>query len=73
MRGIEIAQKSEMPPINEIGAKLGLLGDVLIQCSSHKVKLSCEYVKKNVENLVLGKCKMLTKYSQQLTALTLKG
>jgi hypothetical protein len=73
MSGFGIAEKSEMPPINEIGAKLVLLGDILIQCSSHKVKLSYEYVKKNVENLVLGKCKMLTKYSQQLTALLLKG
>ena len=73
MIGIGIAQKPKIQPINEAGAKPGLLGNFLIQCSSHKVKLSCEYVKKNVENLVLGKCKMLTKYSQQLTALTLKG
>jgi hypothetical protein len=73
MSGIGIAQKPKMQPINEAGPKHGLLGDILIQCSSHKVKLSYEYVKKNVENLVLGKCKTLMKYSQQLTALIMKG
>jgi len=46
MSGIGIAQKPKMQPINEAGAKPGLLGDFLIQCSSHKVKLSYEYVKK---------------------------
>ena len=73
MSGIGIAQKPKMQPINEAGAKPGLLGVFLIQCSSHKVKLSYEYFKKNVENLVLGKCKTLMKYSQQLTALIMKG
>ncbi len=46
MSDIEIARKAEMRPITEIGAKLGVPGDALIQYGPHKAKLSYEYIKK---------------------------
>jgi len=46
MSDIEIARKAELLPITEIGAKLGVGGDQLIQYGPHKAKLSYEYIKK---------------------------
>ena len=46
MSDIEIARKTEMQPITEIGAKLGVDGDALIQYGPYKAKLSYEYIKK---------------------------
>ena len=46
MSDIEIARKAEMQPITEIGAKLGVNDDALIQYGPYKAKLSYEYIKK---------------------------
>ena len=55
MSNIEIAQKAEMHRIIKTGSKLGLSGDALIQYGLHKVKLSNEYIKENIESLFYGK------------------
>jgi formate--tetrahydrofolate ligase len=42
---IEIARESKMQPIAEIGAKLGIPADALMQYGPHKAKVSFDYIK----------------------------
>ncbi len=42
---IEIAREAKMAPVAEVGAKLGIPGDQLLQFGPHKAKLSMDYVK----------------------------
>ncbi|MGI9515073.1 MAG: formate--tetrahydrofolate ligase [Anderseniella sp.] len=42
---IEIAREAQMMPVAEVGAKLGIPGDQLLQYGPHKAKLSMDYVK----------------------------
>ena len=43
---IEIAREATMQPITEIGAKLDIPADALLQYGPHKAKLSYDYIKK---------------------------
>ena len=42
---IEIAREATMVPVAEVGSKLGIPGDQLLQYGPHKAKLSMDYVK----------------------------
>ncbi len=42
---IEIAREATMIPVAEVGSKLGIPGDQLLQYGPHKAKLSMDYVK----------------------------
>ncbi|MEM7044278.1 MAG: formate--tetrahydrofolate ligase [Pseudomonadota bacterium] len=42
---IEIAREATMMPVAEVGSKLGIPGDQLLQYGPHKAKLSMDYVK----------------------------
>ena len=42
---IEIAREATMMPVAEVGSKLGIPGDQLLQFGPHKAKLSMDYVK----------------------------
>jgi len=41
---IEIAREAKMRPIGEVGERLGIPGDALIQYGSHKAKVSAEFI-----------------------------
>jgi formate--tetrahydrofolate ligase len=42
---IEIARDAKMKPIAEIGAKIGIPGDALLQYGPTKAKISMDYIK----------------------------
>ena len=42
---IEIARAANMQPVDEIGAKLGIPAESLLQYGPYKAKLSADYIK----------------------------